>query len=70
MSFLDFFRRLLPRFAFLDVHAITSHHVTSHQATGIEGLEESDDLLNLGVDSLASVGISSVRPFRPMQSIK
>ena len=31
------------------------------QATGIEGLGASDDLLNLGVDSAMSVGISSVR---------
>lgn len=31
------------------------------QATGLEGLGASDDLLDLGVDSLMSVGISAVR---------
>lgn len=30
------------------------------QVTGIEGLGASDDLLDLGVDSLASVAITSV----------
>lgn len=30
------------------------------QATGAEGIGESDDLLDLGVDSLLSVGISKV----------